>query len=217
MTYSVPYTTAVVHNWSFPAGWLQTGGGTTNSVTVTVGTGSGNISATPSNGCGSGTPRTLAVSSYLLPSNPGAISGNVGICQGSAQTYSVANVSGVTYTWSFPPGWTQTGGGTSNSVTVTAGSVSGNVQVIPSSPCSSGPASVLPVIVYPLPAPIFSGSQSACAGSTGNVYSVQSGFSFYFWTVSPGGSITAGGSPTNNSVTITWNTAGPQYVSVMCI
>jgi hypothetical protein len=40
---------------------VQTAGGTTNSVTVTVGSGSGDITVTPSTPCGTGTPRTLAV------------------------------------------------------------------------------------------------------------------------------------------------------------
>jgi len=36
----------------------------------------------------------------------------------------------------------------------------------------------------------------------------------YSWSVSAGGEITAGGSATDNSVTITWNTTGAQNVSV---
>ena len=36
----------------------------------------------------------------------------------------------------------------------------------------------------------------------------------YAWQVSPGGTITAGGISTANTVTVTWNTAGPQSVSV---
>jgi hypothetical protein len=36
----------------------------------------------------------------------------------------------------------------------------------------------------------------------------------YIWTVSAGGTITAGGTSTSNTVTVTWNTSGPQTVSV---
>ena len=36
----------------------------------------------------------------------------------------------------------------------------------------------------------------------------------YTWVVSAGGTITAGGGSTNNTVTVTWNTAGAQTVSV---
>jgi hypothetical protein len=36
----------------------------------------------------------------------------------------------------------------------------------------------------------------------------------YTWAVSAGGTITAGGTTTNNTVTVTWNTSGSQTVSV---
>src|ERR1035438_5817299 len=36
----------------------------------------------------------------------------------------------------------------------------------------------------------------------------------YVWNVSSGGTITAGGISTKNTVTVTWNTAGQQTVSV---
>jgi hypothetical protein len=51
-------------------------------------------------------------------------------------------------------------------------------------------------------------------GSTGNVYTTQAGMTGYVWTVSAGGSTTAGGTATSNTVTITWNTAGAKTVSV---
>jgi hypothetical protein len=50
--------------------------------------------------------------------------------------------------------------------------------------------------------------------STGNVYTTQAGNSNYLWTVSAGGTITAGGGTGNNTVTVTWNTVGAQSVSV---
>ena len=36
----------------------------------------------------------------------------------------------------------------------------------------------------------------------------------YVWSVSAGGTITAGGTNISNTVTVTWNTTGPQSVSV---
>ena len=85
---------------------LQTGGGTTNSVTVTVGANNGTITVTPSNGCGNGTDQTLAVTTTTIPAQPSAITGATSPCVGSSQTYSVTNVAGVTYNWAFPAGWT---------------------------------------------------------------------------------------------------------------
>ena len=64
-----------------------------------------------------------------------------------------------------------------------------------------------------LPAPTLAGPISVCAGSTGNVYTTQAGMTNYIWAVSAGGTITAGGT-SNSTVTVTWNTAGAQTVSV---
>ena len=108
--YSVTNVAGVTYNWTFPAGWTQTGGGTTNSITVTVGAGTGNITVTPSNACGSGTAQTLAVTNTTIPAQPSTITGATSPCVGSSQAYSVTNVAGVTYNWTFPAGWTQTGG-----------------------------------------------------------------------------------------------------------
>ncbi|MEQ9425068.1 MAG: Ig-like domain-containing protein, partial [Cyclobacteriaceae bacterium] len=71
------------------------------------------------------------------------------------------------------------------------------------------------VTVNALPTPTFTAEVTdVCAGTTGNVYTTQSGQSNYVWTVSSGGTITAGGTGTDNSVTVTWNTAGSRSVSV---
>jgi hypothetical protein len=60
---------------------------------------------------------------------------------------------------------------------------------------------------------ITSGPTTACTGSTGNVYTTQSGKQNYVWNVT-GGTITAGGTSASNTVTVTWNTAGMQSVMV---
>jgi PKD-like domain/Secretion system C-terminal sorting domain len=46
------------------------------------------------------------------------------------------------------------------------------------------------------------------------VYATQAGMTNYTWMVSAGGLVTAGGTATSNTVTITWNSAGAQTVSV---
>ena len=94
-------------------------------VTVTVGANNGLVAVTPSNSCGNGPGQTLAVTTTTVPLQPSAITGATSPCVGSSQTYSVTNVAGVTYNLVFPAGWTQTGGGTINSVTVTVGANNG--------------------------------------------------------------------------------------------
>ncbi len=68
------------------------------------------------------------------------------------------------------------------------------------------------ITVNPLPVPTITGSPVACAGSSGNIYTTESGMSAYLWNVSAGGTITAGSG--TNSVTVTWNTFSPQTISV---
>jgi photosystem II stability/assembly factor-like uncharacterized protein len=87
-TYSVDNIPGKGYNWSLPVGWTQTAGGATNSITVTVGSGSGDIVVTPFNGCGNGTARTLTVSTTTID-NSLALSG----------TTLIANESGASYQW----------------------------------------------------------------------------------------------------------------------
>jgi hypothetical protein len=58
------------------------------------------------------------------------------------------------------------------------------------------------------------GPATVCAGTAGNVYTTEAGMSEYAWTFSAGGTKTAGGSATDNTITITWNSAGAQTVSI---
>ncbi|MEI6750641.1 MAG: trypsin-like serine protease, partial [Bacteroidota bacterium] len=72
------------------------------------------------------------------PTQPSVIFGSSSPCQGTSQTYSVTNISGVIYTWTVPSGWTINSGQGTSSITVTVGSNSGNVGVTPSNSCGNG-------------------------------------------------------------------------------
>ena len=201
--YSVTNVAGVTYNWTFPAGWTQTGGTTTNSITVTVGAGAGNITVTPSNACGNGTARTLAVTNTTVPAQPSTITGAASPCVGSSQAYSVTNVAGVTYNWTFPAGWTQTGGTTTNSITVTVGAGTGNITVTPSNACGNGTARTLAVTNTTVPAQpsAITGATSPCVGSS-QAYSVTNVAGVtYTWVLPAGWTKTAGG--TTNSITVT--------------
>jgi hypothetical protein len=69
------------------------------------------------------------------------------------------------------------------------------------------------VNIYSVPVPGLIGANIVCVGSTGNIYTTEAGMSNYVWTVI-GGTITAGGLATDNTATVTWNTAGAQSISV---
>jgi gliding motility-associated-like protein len=70
------------------------------------------------------------------------------------------------------------------------------------------------VSLYPSPIPTIAGPIYPCIGSTGNVYSTETGMFNYIWNVSAGGTITAGGASTSNTMTVTWNNTGTQNVLV---
>jgi hypothetical protein len=127
-------TTADVRNYSGSnSGWSALTAGTTSTSTIPWGSSQTTTRSMPSNG------RILRWSPPP-PAQPSVISGILDAEPGTSQTYSVTNVSGVTYTWSFPPTWTITGGQGTNTVTVTAGTQNGSISVTPSNTSGNGTA-----------------------------------------------------------------------------
>jgi hypothetical protein len=149
------------------------------------------------------------------PVLPGAINGSQSVCKNStAVVYSVAPISGATgYDWTLPTGVSITSGSNTNSITVDYSpvSVSGNIEVAGTNSCGTGLSSTLAVVVNELPIPTISGPVAMCLNSTGNVYITESGMSSYVWNIT-GGTITAGAG--TNSITVTWETAGLQTVTL---
>jgi hypothetical protein len=216
-TYSIAAVTgATSYTWSVPAGSTITAGQGTTSITVTAGATAGNITVSASNACGTGTARTLAITSNTVPAQPTAITGTSAICNGSSNTYSIAAVTGATsYTWSVPTGSTITAGQGTTSITVTAGSTAGNITVSASNVCGTGTTRTLAVTSNALPAQptAITGTSSVCAGSS-STYSIAAvtGATSYTWTVPAGSTITAGQGTTSITVTA-GSTAGNIAVS----
>lgn len=144
----------------------------------------------------------------------GPITGPAAVCAGSSgKVYSIAPITNATsYSWSVPAGATITAGAGTTTVTVTFGTTTGNVSVYGTGPCGNGTPSDLSVTVNALPVPSIAGPAVACQGSATNSYTTQTGMTGYTWTVSAGGTITAGAGTAN--VTVKWNTPGSQSVSV---
>jgi uncharacterized protein YjdB len=71
------------------------------------------------------------------------------------------------------------------------------------------------VTVNALPTPTITFTVNpVCLGTIGVVYTTETGMTNYTWVVT-GGLVIAGGTPTDNTVTVTWNIAtGPYSVSV---
>ncbi len=60
--------------------------------------------------------------------------------------------------------------------------------------------------------PTVTGPTPVCQKSTGNVFTTNAGMTNYVWDVPAGGVITAGGTATDSTVTVTWTGFGPKAV-----
>jgi len=219
------YTTqAGMTNYTWiPYGGSITAGGTATSNTATItwttaGLDSVKVNYTNTNGC-------TATSSfvYYVIVNPlplPTLAGPTPVCAGTTGNVYTTQAGMTNYVWSVFPstGYTITSGGTatSNTATITwttAGTYTVSINYANSFGCIASSATKYTVTVNPIPVPIITGASSACVGTTGNIYTTQAGMTNYVWTVS-GGVITAGGTATSNTATITWNTTGVQTVSV---
>lgn len=142
-TYSCTATPTAVsstpdsYTWTVPSGWVITSGQGTSTINVTTSVLTGNISVVANlSGCDSSPAANYGVTVSPIPAQPSTISGSASVCTALPATglvYSVTNVSGVTYNWTFPTGWTITSGAGTSSVTVTAtaSAVSGTITVTP--------------------------------------------------------------------------------------
>ncbi|WP_346861882.1 HYR domain-containing protein [uncultured Draconibacterium sp.] len=121
------------------------------------------------------------------------------------------------YVWNISAGGTITAGGnaTSDSVIVTwntSGNKNVSVRYTDNNACSATLPTIFPVTVYAVPVPTITGAGNVCEDEV-VVYTTQSGMTNYTWMVA-GGTITAGGGSGNNTVTVAWDTAGVQNISV---
>ena len=147
------------------------------------------------------------------------IAGPASVCVNSAGNIYTTEAGMTNYNWVIPAGGTITAGGTAtdNTVTVTwttLGAKTISVAYRNLNLCTNSVPSTYNVLVNPLPVPTISGSAAACASSVNNLYTTEPGMSSYAWTVSAGGTVTAGGTLVDNTVTVTWVTPGAQTVSV---
>lgn len=134
------------------------------------------------------TAGSVSVTINSVPGQPSSVVQNPSgsICMGNSYTFSVTNTAGVTYNWALPSGWTQTGGGTTNSITVTAGSTVANITVTPSNSCGNGTArgynisSVgTPAVINTQPTDI-----TVCSDATATISAGVTGASSYQWQFS---------------------------------
>ena len=191
---------------SFVAGYnnLNVGNVTTFAVT-------GLTASTPyyyrvrsSTACASGSSAVINPTTLSTPAQPSVITGTTPVCQGeNGVAYSVTDVGGVTYTWSYSgTGFTQATGGTTNSITAnfSAAATSGTLTVTPSNTCGNGTVRTFAIVISETPTTAAAGTDinPACDATTttlaGNSPTVGTGE----WSVVSGtATITTSSSPTS--------------------
>ena len=205
--------------WNVTGGTITAGGtATDNTVTVTwttVGTETVSVNYTDANGCTAANPTVYNVTVNPLPVP--TITGPTPVCQNSAGNVYTTEANMTNYVWAVVGGTITAGGtATDNTVTVTwttIGTETVSVNYNNANGCAATNPAVYNVTVNTLPVPTIAGPTPVCQNSTGNVYTTQPGMTNYVWAV-VGGTITAGGTATDNTVTVTWTTVGTESVSV---
>lgn len=196
--YSVPpITNATSYGWTVPAGSVITAGGSTNSITVTVGNTAGDVTVYGVDSCGNGPTATLPV--MIVPAPVPTISGPDSMCVNSGY-YNYTTEGGMSnYTWTVSAGGTITYGQGTHQIQVmwiSAGSQSVSVNYMGPTGCFAGTPSVFPVSVtgYPGVAGTITGTASVCGGASGIAYSVAPIVNAvtYVWTLPAGATIATG-------------------------
>ncbi|NJN78018.1 MAG: PKD domain-containing protein [Saprospiraceae bacterium] len=207
-TYSVVGQTNTNYNWSLSGGGAINFLGSTATVNWTT-AGTYTLTVSPSNICGSGTPRTVTVTVLNLPSQPSSIIGIDTVCIGS-QSYLVTPQTGVNYAWTVSGGGSILPNGNQISINwTTAGTHT--LTVLPSNSCGSGQARSKIIVVTSTNSGItgVTGDNEVCLGIEN--YSVPNinGFN-YTWSLSSGGNLTT----LNNAVFVDWTNTGFHTLAV---
>jgi uncharacterized protein (TIGR02145 family) len=157
---------------------------------------------------------SATVTIYALPVP--TVVGPASVCLNSTTTYST-EASMTNYNWSVSASGSITGGQGTNTITIQwnfSGANTIQVNYINGNGCTATVPSTYTVSVNTLPVPAFyTGLTSICVGLP-STYTTDAGMNNYSWSVSAGGTITAGGGTSDKSATVLWNTPGPQTVSV---
>ena len=214
---------ATGYTWSFSDNAIITSGIGSNSVTVSLGTYTGNIyvSITSDYGCGSSNPLVSShISQHTVPGIAGDITGPVNVCSGqSGVVYSISSVADATsYNWT-APGATITGGNGTTSITVTFSTSSVNLAVTTHNLCGDGSSQHKSITIDHAPAmpASITGPTPVCTTASSNDYGVTqvqgSGglgvASIYTWSGIPSGATFTGQNYTD--IIISYNSSPGIY------
>jgi hypothetical protein len=207
---NVPTVTS--YTWTYSGtGAVITGTGSTVSINFAANATSGTLSVIANNACGASIARTLAITVNPIPAQPSTITGLATVCQGVTQTYSVTNVAGTTYSWSYTgTGVTGFGAGNSVNLTFSATATSGTLSVTANTACGQSIPRTLNITVNPLPqvpGNFTIMSNVVCQGQNNVVYQVPLDITVtaYNWSYTGGVGATITTVPPNNTANVNFS------------
>ncbi|MBN1112888.1 MAG: hypothetical protein JXA53_08240 [Bacteroidales bacterium] len=156
-----------------------------------------------------------------VPPQPSLITGEDVVCQNvGSLSYSVTlEPQATSYTWSLPTGWSIDSGTGTNSIVASSSTTSGDITVNSNNTCGSSLSRTLAVTIDN-PTPTFTAPAATQVCQSAEItYTTQSGKYNYVWDITTGSLgadyiIVSGGSSTDPSITIKWQTSGDQTVTV---
>ena len=210
------YTTAADmtnYQWSVSAGGVITSGDTPTSNTITVDWNMSDnqfVSLNYSQSeCLAPTPTILNIQVNPLPVVFAGVPHVV--CSGEPVQIGGASNAGSSYRWaSIPAGFISTESNPTVTPLLTTKYILTETTVLTG--CSASNSVI--VTVNPLPIPSINGPAAVCIGSENVLYTASAGMTNYQWIISPGGTITAGGTSSSNTISVTWNQPGDQFISL---
>ncbi len=166
IVFEVPFNPGSTYIWTVPASVgtkVLDSNASTIVVNAATSSGAGTISVTETNSYNcTGSPGTLDIE-VLLPANPVTPSGKSIVCANESTTYSVPLNPGSVYFWTLPPMAGIIGDQTTNNITVSFGTLGGNISVkeVNQAGCITYHPP-LTVVVNPLPTATISNSGTIC-------------------------------------------------------
>ena len=190
---STPTVTGATYSWSGPSGYTSTAQNPSRSNATTTMGGTYTVTVT-ANGCTATSSVTVTVNT--LPA--ASATSNSPICEGNTITLSTTNVSGATYAWTGPGGYTSAIRNPSITSATTAMSGTYTVTVTGSNGCSS--TSSVTVTVNPVPIATAGSNSPLCVGQTLNLTTPSVTGASYSWN-GPSGYTSTAQNPSRTNVT----------------
>jgi len=177
--YTVPLTPGSSYTWTVPASvGTKVFDANSNAIIINAAAaaGSGTITVTETNSFNCTGPAGSFDVDVMAPAPVSVVAGDDIVCALETGVYSVPNNTGSVYTWTLPTGAALIGDPSAALITVTFGTISGNITVreVNAAGCITN-HTPLPVTVRPLPTAVISNSGTVCIEDTHPVNIILTG------------------------------------------